>query len=481
MRDSKTDNDKTALPLTRRGFLYTGAAAAAGTLVALPKRALADSNEISQIESLNESEHFPLGLASGDASSESAIIWCYYDGFFKTKLAIWPSDNEPGNDEPGNNIVYLDAGRSDGGYIHFHADALNAYTNYRYAFLEYDFSDRLISRSPIARFRTAPKEDQLIPITLGAVSCTYNTYEIPVLEQAGQRKDLDAFLLLGDTTYNDGAKTLHGYRKRWATSLSRLGYRMLRASTSVIATLDDHEVTNNFNPETLDPWQIAQAKRALFDNLPIRRNSQHDGRIWRSLKWGKTVEIFVLDCRTERLPSTRGSSADQYISVEQMEWLKDGLSRSESMFKVIMNSVPITDFPIPMEHDRWEGYPHQRTEILSYIDRTNIGGVIWVSGDFHFGSLGRVSKHGPGKDAIEVLAGPGAQIGNPLGWGVGLSSQFEWTTTRNNYITLHFSPAESTIDIHYHAAGEDPEMPAKSIETVHQRKLKLDMSSGLLK
>ena len=100
-----------------------------------------------------------------------------------------------------------------------------------------------------------------------------------------------------------------------------------------------------------------------------------------------------------------------------MNWLKEGLRNSPARFKLIMNSVPISDFPGFFDaapEDRWEGYPAQRQEILSFIDVEEIGGVLWVAGDFHLASVQRVSVSGAGEKQHEILVGPGAQVGNPL-------------------------------------------------------------------
>ena len=45
-------------------------------------------------------------------------------------------------------------------------------------------------------------------------------------------------------------------------------------------------------------------------------------RIWRKVPFGKTADVFVLDTRGERKPSTRGSANPVYVSREQMDWLK---------------------------------------------------------------------------------------------------------------------------------------------------------------
>ncbi len=47
--------------------------------------------------------------------------------------------------------------------------------------------------------------------------------------------DLTAFLLLGDTSYNDGADVRSEYRQKWSASLSREAYRLLRALVMIRA------------------------------------------------------------------------------------------------------------------------------------------------------------------------------------------------------------------------------------------------------
>jgi len=74
----------------------------------------------------------------------------------------------------------------------------------------------------------------------------------------------------------------------------------------------------------------------------------------------------VLDSRGERNGDT------EYISRAQLEWLLTGLRESESRFKLIMSSVPMTDYADmlgeALADDRWQGFPEQRGEILSFIE-----------------------------------------------------------------------------------------------------------------
>jgi alkaline phosphatase D len=327
---------------------------------------------------------------------------------------------------------------------------------YRYVFFEMDGETRLL-RSPIGRFRAATPAGDRNVIRLGAVSCTRNGRTFRTLAHAAARDDLDAFLFLGDTTYADGAQSLLDYREKWVENLATAQYRALRASVSAVATWDDHEFDNDFDPERMDPAQLEAARAAFHEHQPVRPDVESPGRIWKSLRWGDTVEIFALDCRTERLPSTRSGVSPIYISPEQLAWLKDGLMRSTAVFKVLMNSVPITDFPLAFDlarNDRWEGYAAQREEILRFIDDNAIGGVLWVAGDFHLASAGRVSTSGPGASQIEVLVGPGAQTGNILAATL-TGPQFDWATSADNYAVIELDPETSEVSIYYHDEDDD--------------------------
>ena len=51
------------------------------------------------------------------------------------------------------------------------------------------------------------------------------------------------------------------------------------------------------------------------------------------------ADIFILDAR-----SYRSLTAGTYLGRQQMDWLKSELENSKAPFKVIMNSIPITDF-----------------------------------------------------------------------------------------------------------------------------------------
>jgi len=369
------------------------------------------------------------------------VLWTRYQGAFPLEVAVWEmaADGETYLRE----VWARPVAPAPGGYAHIEVTGLAPGARHRFAFFELQGTLRS-ARSLVGRFRAALPEDAELPLVVGACSCTENGRGFAPLERAAERDDLDLFVLLGDTTYNDSATTLDEYRALWAENLGTPGYRGVRAGTSLLATWDDHEVANDWDAESVDPARRAAATQALFEHLPLRRSPGAPDRLWRSARWGRTLEVFVLDCRGERRPSQ-----ELYVSREQLDWLKAGLAASPAVFKIIANSVPIGDFPLPFDaarNDRWEGYPAQRDEILGHIHDGGITGVIWLSGDFHLACMGRLAESGVGSTQLEVLAGPGAKAGNPL-WTVLFSPPFDWASGTNNYTALHLDPARREVRV----------------------------------
>ncbi|MBI5497339.1 MAG: alkaline phosphatase D family protein [Deltaproteobacteria bacterium] len=393
---------------------------------------------------------WPLGVAAGDTTPTSAMLWTQYTGFRTLKLLAW----ESADGSPGIRVADAEVAAEDT-YVKFDVVTLSPGARYAYVFLELE-DGAPVGRSPVGLFRAAIAEDAEERLLLGATSCTKNGRNFGTIGHAAGRADLDAFLLLGDTSYNDGAETLVEYRAKWAENLGTPEYRALREATAVYATWDDHEVVNDFTPEDVSYAKFVTAQQAFWETLPIRPHPTVPGRLWRSFRWGRTVEVFVLDCRGERRPSTRDSGNAEYLSAAQMSWLQEGLRTSPCVFKLIMNSVPIGNFPTVFDvarGDRWEGYPSQRTAILRFIDETPVTGVLWVSGDFHLATIGWVSAAGnPGEHQLEFLVGPGAQTGNVLASTLN-PPLWEWATPDDNYATFDLDPGTRKVIVTFHAAS----------------------------
>lgn len=360
---------------------------------------------------------YPQSVVAGSMTLSGAIVCVQIapPGSEKT-LWVWRESASP-----GTVVLVTERAVSDAdGFVREPLSGLAPGQEYHYAFFDGSVDPGFTGRSNIGRFRTPKPEGDRSVVTIAATACTKTTYAPFDALVVAAEHDFDMFCHLGDMAYNDKADTLPEYRENWDKTLGDPGYRAVFANGGIYATWDDHEIADSATLYDLPPQQLEAGLTAYFERLPIEREGQ--STIWRSYRWGSSVEVFVLDCRLERQPETMETDNPIYISPEQMTWLKQALTDSPCHFKVLLNSVPITTFPTDwgFEDDRWDGYKQQKDELLGHILDTGIDNVWFLSGDYHFGSVMRVEPEGPRSQIFEILCGPGGSSPNPLAGAVEL-------------------------------------------------------------
>jgi alkaline phosphatase D len=399
-----------------------------------------------------QAKEFPYGVMGGDATADRAMLWTRFVGTGALFVQIEAENAPKGVAVISRAVTAAELG--DGGFVHVDAGGLAAGQRYRYAFFTSQ-GGTPVARGPIGRVRAALAANALDVITFGGTSCTHQlSVPYPLMADAAKRK-VDFFIHGGDHVYCDAgsdAVTLADYRAKYAEVWSASGMSALHGSTGMVLTWDDHEFLNNWNPETLAPARIDAARKAFFEHRALRRSPASANRVWRSLVWGKTLEVLVLDARSERKPSTRQTAKAEFISPAQMAWLKERLEKSTAVFKFVVSSVPITNFPLSAagESDKWEGYPAQREEILDFVEAKALKGVWWLSGDLHFGSIGGIGATGPRRKMQEVLMGPGGtNAGSPT-----LSpAQWDKVIDEKNYTVFRADPVKRELTVEFIGAS----------------------------
>jgi alkaline phosphatase D len=320
-------------------------------------------------------------------------------------------------------------------------------------------SEDLSRRSRVTRFRTAMDADGWRVLTFAATSCLGKPGRPWPSMSYVAAADPDAFLLLGDTVYATHASTTEQFLEDYRYALGLEGLAEASAHSAMIAVWDDHEVFNNFAGLTADPALLEAALEAFRSALPQREGPGGNG-LWRKLSWGRVADLFLLDCRGER------DEESQYISPEQMDWLKESLSASEARFKLIMNSVPITDYTAmlgsTLAEDRWQGYPAQRGEILGHIEDDAIAGVLWLTGDFHMGVISRVDPVGGlAESRWEVLVGAAGSTRNLLASLYDNPEQFPVMFEDWNSVLLRLDPGTGEARVTF--IGDDGAVIAEQV------------------
>ncbi|CAL9601167.1 Phospholipase D [Streptomyces sp. enrichment culture] len=294
--------------------------------------------------------------------------------------------------------------------------------------------------SPVGRTRTAPAADAAVTgLRFGVVSCSnWEAGHFSAYRHLAARGDLDAWLHLGDYIYEYGTGeygtrgtvvrptapaheilTLADYRVRHALHKTDPDLQALHAAAPVVAIWDDHEIANdawsggaeNHTEATEGAWAARQAaaKQAYFEWMPVRPALA--GTTYRRLRFGKLADLSLLDLRTYRSQQVLAGSGDvddperTLTGRAQLDWLKAGLTASDTTWRLVGNSVMISPFAVgalsaellkplaellglPQEGlalntDQWDGYTDDRRELLAHLRAGAIRNTVFLTGDIH--------------------------------------------------------------------------------------------------
>lgn len=434
--------------MRRRTVLGTATAGAAASVVAAPTPGPASAAAAAR------RRVFRHGVASGDPLPHAVLLWTRVT----PTAASTPGSGtgprvevrwEVATDAAFRRIVRRGAFQTGPGRDHtvkVDVTGLQPATWYFYRF-RYG-----ATTSPIGRTRTAPATDATPDhVRFGVVSCAnLQAGWFAAYRGLAAREDLHAVVHLGDYLYEYGPGqygygiddedirshvpahemvSLADYRQRHAQYKQDPDLQALHAKYPWIVTWDDHEVTNdayrdgaeNHNTDLGEGdyrLRRARAHRAYDEWMPVRLDGTArlgDGdRLFRRLRFGRLAEISMLDLRTYRdaqavLPGPEVSDPDRSITGrQQLDWLKDSLSRGRAQWKIIGNPVmiapvdfgalphdlldPVNDVTgllprdgVPYNVDQWDGYTDDRREVLQHIRDHQVTDALFITGDIHSG------------------------------------------------------------------------------------------------
>jgi alkaline phosphatase D len=358
-----------------------------------------------------------LGYLAGEVTHESALIWLRAEP--RSEVALQYST------DPGFRQFSLTgqfAVRADTDFTaKISLDKLQAATRYYYR-------AAVAGKAPgqIASFVTAPRPDDEAKVTFCFSGDTRESYKPFTAMNAVRAQQPDFFLHLGDTIYADrsgSARRLEEFWSKYRINRDDAATQNCFSNTSVYVVWDDHEVEDNYLPgHPLAPI----GRRAFLDYWPIRCPSTEPERIFRSFRWGRSAELFILDARQYRDPKH-----GKMLGKVQKEWLFDRLASSEAIFKFVATTVPMAGGG----SDRWDGYPKEREDLLRYIIDRKIRGVVFLSADMHYAAITKIPK---GRGLKDITAGPiAAQLNRITN---GTASRFEY------FLAENFNFAKITVD-----------------------------------
>lgn len=421
--------------MDRRAFLK-GAAGGAGSLLA----ACAGSPAPAIVPADKARPMITHGVQSGDITASQAIVWSRSDR--ASRMIVEWSDDEAMRG--ARRVLGPLATEASDFTARVDLDGLPAGRRifYRVRFEEPD-SPRTASEPALGSLVTAPAERRDIVFAWSGDVAGQDFGINPdrggmTIFEAMRRKKPDFFIHSGDQIYADNpilpevtlddgslwrnvtteakskvAETLAELRGNFAYNLLDANVRRFYAEVPSLVQWDDHEVRNNWFPdrslEDDDRYTVKsarvlaeRARRAMLEYTPLRGSLEEPGRIYRSVPYGPSLEVFLLDARSYRGPNTVNDQEAPALETAmlgeaQLRWLKGALRGSKATWKVLACDMPL-GLVVPDRGPRGEawqegfanggGPPRGReleiAELLRFMKESGIKNTLWLTADVHY-------------------------------------------------------------------------------------------------
>jgi alkaline phosphatase D len=486
--------------LGRRQFLLAGLATGVAA-TALPNyAAIARKRRIP----IAKSGTFPLGVAAGFPYPKGTILWTKL-GHAKrtTRLQL-----QVAKDRHFKNVVLektVTARKERDFTARTRVRGLQPAHEYFYRFHTKD------KGSPIGQFRTAPPHDSNTPLRIAFLSCqSYEAGFYNAHAAIAKEPDLDLVLHLGDYIYeshyypgprqdtsgfnHDGnVELLAEYRQKYSLYKSDPDLQAMHAAHNFVAVWDDHEVednyadglasshaepgfTNNGHPRRISIQERrANAYKAYFNYMPRIRFDGDRNRIYEHARIGRLVDLILTDERQYRsqqpcddaqlVPCPDQQNPERtMLGIPQKSWFKQTLASSPQTWKVWANEVMLMGFQSAPQNgannDQWDGYAHERRELLDFVLANKVSNLLPVTGDIHNFFVGTATTDGSDTGTPvcgEFVGGSTTSLGLPEETGIpsstikGLISTLDHHITytdldHRGYAVLEITPTQATCE-----------------------------------
>jgi phosphodiesterase/alkaline phosphatase D-like protein len=376
---------------------------------------------------------FPDGVSSGDVTSSRAILWTRVAGLpgpQTIKVEGWTNSSLSGQ-KAFKGKTKPTAARDWTAKVDI--GGLKPGTQYWYRW------QKDADVSAVGTFKTAPSPNSPanVEFTYSGDSDAFKVAGVNPFNNwetlaAAEAENGDFFIYLGDTIYSDSSNrpggpaiTLNDYRDAYKLQRTYANLTNLQLSTSTYPLMDDHEIQNDYDGQTVNPARYAAGRQAFMENNPIRETGlPHDPScagdpLYRTVKWGSEVELFITDQRSCRSPDVAAACGGDLgptlptavrtsfpfslflspapipgclaaindpsrtmLGPVQKAQLKNDLLNSTAKHKVIVSELAWQQF-YALPYDRWEGYGAERSEMLNYIRNNGIDNVAFLTTDNH--------------------------------------------------------------------------------------------------
>ncbi len=351
---------------------------------------------------------FSHGVASGDPSADSVILWTRLD---EAQATLDPTVRwQIARDALFRDVV---AGGSATAVVEqdytvqVEATGLQAGQTY---FFRFEHGD--VPRMAMGRTRTAPGAGATrARLAVASCSSIYSGY-FSAYRRIAERNDLDLMLHLGDYIYDfvddnervrvpsvsrEDPRNLRDWRAIHSYYLSDPNLRAARAMHPWVVLWDNHDVEASAAPTYNGSIQ------AFREWVPMRRpEAGREAIVYRRVAYGDLFELILLDALLFRnRESVPGTDAPSMLGSEQFAWFEQMLDNSTASWRLVGNQKLFgqarvnPDFVNAYDGERrdffdlgaWDGFPEDRARVLSALAERDLVDNLFLSGDSHISVL----------------------------------------------------------------------------------------------
>ena len=256
-------------------------------------------------------------------------------------------------------------------------------------------------------FRTAPEADDSETIRFIVTTCQAmrSIDSGPEGHHSYQQMlgfDPHFFVHTGDILYYDKAplaKNVAEARAKWNLMFAYGHKRRFHQQVTSYFMKDDHDTLKNdcWPGQSYGDLTWDQGLALFREQVPMREKT------YRTVRWGKDVQIWMTENRDFRSPNTMPDGPEKTIlGDEQKAWLKRTLLESDASYKFVITPGPIVGPDKPGKNDNHSnpGFSHEGQELrdfLSQVENTYV-----ITGDRHW----QYCSEDPKTGLVEMGCGP---------------------------------------------------------------------------
>lgn len=338
--------------------------------------------------------------------------------------------------------------------------------------------------APLSAFPRAPLSPGIAKRAISLIaltSCSNPARDLSFLGQVEAEKP-DLLLMMGDNVYGSYSPedaNLASLKEAYAKLAASPAFTSLVSKIPTQAVWDDHDYGINDGGGDFAYKAQAQAMFNQFWNVPGASPLRQRPGIYRAFRAGpkgQVLQVILLDTRYFRdpllltdqrnapgkeryIPHPIGSGAD-ILGEAQWAFLKAELEKPADVRLIISSIQVVAD---GHGYERWGNFPDAQKRLYDLIAQTGANGVVFASGDRHFGSINQV-RDGVAYPLTDITA---SAINMPFRVAEGTTTVTEPATTRigDSYAPVNFGLIEvnwSTRTLTLNLMGEGGKLAAST-------------------